>query len=100
MKRLTDTVLGLLALDLTLIVLSGGFSILGSVGAAEFLFRIAVALLFLAFINSKLKTLLDHAPSDPGSSSVNVVVGSRISKLERVPQKNVRAIGAAGTATS
>ena len=47
MKQFVDATLGLLALDLILIVLSGGFSVLGSVEASGFLFRIVVSLLLL-----------------------------------------------------
>ncbi len=48
MKPRIDAVLGLLALDLTLVVVSGGFSILGSVETPGFLFRVTVCLLLLA----------------------------------------------------
>ena len=47
MKRGIDAALGLLALDLTLIVSSGGFSVLGAVSPGGVGFRVATSLALL-----------------------------------------------------
>ena len=49
MKRFVETSLGLLAVDLALITVSGGFSVFGPVGTTGFLYRIVASLLLLAW---------------------------------------------------